>query len=70
MSTHLFSWVKDNGRFLKKIILFDGSQRSWMGKFRRIGLEEQGVAMSKSEGHKHRNKRSSENGNTRFQTTF
>jgi len=37
-----------------------------MGKFRRIGLEEQGVAMSKFEGHKHRNKRSSENLQYRF----
>ena len=37
---HLFSWVKDNGRFLKKIILFDGSQRSLAGKLGRIGLEE------------------------------
>jgi hypothetical protein len=31
---------KGQRAFLKKIILFDGSQRSWMGKFGRIGLEE------------------------------
>ena len=31
---------KGQRAFLKKIILFDGNQRSWMGKFGRIGLEE------------------------------